>query len=645
MANNKNNEPTDTDKHKTAPELPEESTPDFSKEPTKTKNVESPSESEADNTDTVQASDANAHESTDIEPAADDDSNNKQSTPPQTAPETAPAPQKHSHRVKAFFAAYWRKKKWTIPVTIVAVLLILLAVPFTRYKLLGLFIHKQVHVVVMDNTTHTPVSGATVMLGGKTFKTDGTGKVADKVKPGPAQLTVTKQYYKTLMQNVVVGLSSSGNTYNVSLQAVGRQVPVKVIDKVTGKGLAGAEIKVIDTEAKTDGSGNATVVVPTDTKDPQATISLHGYNNLTAAIQVTDKVVEANTFAVVPAGKLYFLSNKSGKLDVVKTNLDGSDRQTVVAGTGNEDRNNTSLLASRDWKYLALLSRRDGKNASVYLIDTTKGDKLITMDEGDATFTFTGWSGNSFVYQVSRNDPQPTQSAQVIKAFNAASGKLQTLDQTAALNADPNAHQTLSSLYLVDDQLLYAKNWIPVNYSIIISNQAELTSIKVDGSAKKIVRTFGLSPGAKAYGVSVDLRAYEPHGVYLHFNDGVKDSYYEYEDGKVQEKALTSDDFWNAPYPTYLQSPNGNNTFWSESRDGKNVLFIGDQDAGSKKEIAAASEYTPYGWYTDKYVLVSKNSSELYIQTADGSKPPLKITDYYKPAIDYRGYGGGYGGL
>jgi hypothetical protein len=29
--------------------------------------------------------------------------------------------------------------------------------------------------------------------------------------------------------------------------------------------------------------------------------------------------------------------------------------------------------------------------------------------------------------------------------------------------------------------------------------------------------------------------------------------------------------------------------------------------------------------------------------TAGGT--PYKITDYYKPAINYQGYGGGYGGL
>jgi hypothetical protein len=60
------------------------------------------------------------------------------------------------------------------------------------------------------------------------------------------------------------------------------------------------------------------------------------------------------------------------------------------------------------------------------------------------------------------------------------------------------------------------------------------------------------------------------------------------------------------------------------------------------------SDYSPYGWFSDSYTLVSKNASELYIMPTSGpakSRQPLKITDYYKPAQTYVGYGYGYGGL
>ena len=75
-----------------------------------------------------------------------------------------------------------------------------------------------------------------------------------------------------------------------------------------------------------------------------------------------------------------------------------------------------------------------------------------------------------------------------------------------------------------------------------------------------------------------------------------------------------------------------------------NTLFIGDSSGGSGKQIATLSDYDTYGWYTDDYLLVSKNGSELYIMPVSGGTP-IKISDYNKPAQNFNGYGGGYGGL
>jgi hypothetical protein len=74
-----------------------------------------------------------------------------------------------------------------------------------------------------------------------------------------------------------------------------------------------------------------------------------------------------------------------------------------------------------------------------------------------------------------------------------------------------------------------------------------------------------------------------------------------------------TDEKFNKSYPTFLISPTGDNTFWYEARDGKNSLFVGDSRGDKGNEVATLSEYTPYGWYSDGYILVSKNGSELYI--------------------------------
>src|SRR5437016_2106406 len=52
------------------------------------------------------------------------------------------------------------------------------------------------------------------------------------------------------------------------------------------------------------------------------------------------------------------------------------------------------------------------------------------------------------------------------------------------------------------------------------------------------------------------------------------------------------------------------------------------------KTIANLSDYHPYGWYGDKYLLVTKNSTELYIMdvkglpTGQAGGAPVEITDF-----------------
>ncbi len=558
------------------------------------------------------------------------------------------------NKCKRFFATYWAKKKWTIPVTILAIIVALLIIPFTRYAILGLFVKSQVQVTVVDSKTGKPVSSATVSLKGQSLKTDGRGVATGKVPVGSGTLQVAKQYYTTTSKNVTVTLVGSHNTLVVVLAATGRQVPIQVTNRITGTPLDGVTIKVLNTEAKTDKNGTAVIVLPTTNATQPVTISLSGYNTLTTNVQVTDQVVAANSFSLTPAGKLYFLSNQSGNIDVVKTNLDGTDRQVVLAGTGNEDPNSTSLLASRDWKYLALLAKRGGNTAAVYLIDTST-DKLSTIDSGNADFSFIGWSDDSFVYETARNNYQSWQSGAVsLKSFNAQTGKLITLDTTNATgtsNYDAKYEALFSNnVQFVGDTIVYSKLWYTYpGYINATGQQNTLNAINADGTDKKVVAS---QDATVAYFGT--LYQYKPDElvVQVSYVDNSPATYYEYKSDGSYAKDTDSDNIsalnssiQTASYRTYLQSPSGKQTFWSDQRDGKNALFVGDANGQNEKQIADLSEYTQYGWYTDRYLLVSKNSSELYILPADGSTAPQKITDYYKPPINYRGYGGGYGGL
>jgi len=550
----------------------------------------------------------------------------------------------HWQRFKDFMAGWWGspRKRW---ITIGAIIIVLAAVglvPFTRYNVAGLVMKASVTVRAVDSKTGAPVSGAKVELAGQAVETDANGKAVLHVRAGSKTLQVSKQYYTGSMQKELVALS--GNSFKASLVALGRQVKVKVVNKVTGKPVADALVNGGGAKGKTDKNGMATLVLGSGTTIQEVSVSLGGYN--TAKVHVTAAGdVAKNTFSITPAGKLYFLSNLSGKIDVVKTNLDGTDRQTVLAGTGTEDRNSTSLLASRDWKYLALLSKRSGSNASLYLIDTTNNDGLTTIDEGNANFSLVGWSGDRFIYKVFRNTVsqwQPNQQA--LKSFDPTTGHTLLLDQTqgSGTGSSDFAQQSFGTPYLMGNQVVYAKGWNAsyYNYSTELAGKtAELDTVGADGSGHKVLKTF--TPGSSYSYIDLSANLYEPEGLYLNFEG----SFYKYDDGKVTTTTdVNNETFDSGSYPTYLLSPSGNSVFWADQRDGKNTLFVGDEDAEGQKQIASLSDYNTYGWFTDDYLLVSKNSSELYVMPAAGGTP-LKITDYYKPAINYNGYGGGYGGL
>ena len=551
-------------------------------------------------------------------------------------------------------------KWWSTPRTrngsiasLVLVVVVLGAVPFTRYNLAGLVMKSSATVSVLDSKTGAPVSGAKVVLAGVSAETDAKGRATVKVHPGSKKVEISKAYYKSTSQSELVAFS--GNNFNLKIVALGRQVRIKVVDKITTKPVSGATITIQGTKTKTDAKGLATVVLASSATTQTASLSSDNFNSLQATITASGDVAK-NTFSLTPAGKLYFLSNLSGKIDVVKTNLDGSDRQTVLAGTGNEDRYSTSLLASRDWKYLALLSKRSGDTASLYLIDTTNGDKLSTVDQGNANFSLVGWSGDRFVYRVDRNSVQNWQpNAQALKSFDPTTGHSLTLDQTEGSGSDANsyARQNFGDIYLLGSQVVYAKAWqgygVTSTY-VLADKKAELDTINADGSGGRTIKSFAPNsyPTYTNGYTSISLGAvlYEPSGLYVSFFHDNTTDYYDYEDGKIAaDPNLNDDKFQSAQYATtYLFSPSGNSTFWADQRDGKSTLFVGDDDGKNEKQIASLSDYNNYGWFTDNYLLVSKNSSELYIMPVGGGTA-FKITDYYKPAINYQGYGGGYGGL
>jgi hypothetical protein len=557
------------------------------------------------------------------------------------APEPKEKPM-HTSKLKKLHEWVCTHKKFTIPAGVILVLAVLAAVPVTRFAIAGLFWKQDFPVVVVDSETHKPVSSASVMLQGKLMHTDNKGKVVEHVKVGKATLAVSKQYYKAATATVTVSIMKPKAAYQITLQATGRQVPVTVVNKISGKPVSNAVIVAAKTQVRTDAKGEAVMVLPSGAAEYAVSISLNGYNTVTGKIKVTTQTDPANTFRVTPVGKLYFLSNASGKLDVIKSDLDGQNRQVVLAGTGNEEKTNTVLLASRDWKHVALLSKRDGgTNAKLFLIETTDNDKLTTMDEGDASFALLGWSGDRFVYTVTRNQvPQGQPKRQALKSYQASTDKIVALDETSA---DSNGTEVIADSYILGSEVVYVKNRDSNRLSTF-------NSVQSDGTQKKVIKTYQNAPNGYGYSGYLETKPAEFNEIYLRHTSGSDPaSRDEYVDGKIAASTISDSQYNDQTYLTFIVSPSGNKTFWTDFRDGKNVFFVGDVKGENGKQLPGSSDdYAAYGWYTDDYLLVTKKGSEMFIMPVDGLpggiQKALKISDYYKPNYFIRGYGYGYGG-
>lgn len=570
----------------------------------------------------------------------------------------AKAPTKNQHKLQRFWAYYKSHKKLAIPLTALALVALILGVPATRYPVLGIALKKDVTVTVLDSKTNKPISSVDLSLAGKIAKTSQDGKATfQKVPVGNKQLKATKKYYQDQTSSAFVPIGSNGSA-QISMNATGRQVKVYVFNRLNGKPLKDAKVSAAGTEATTDEKGNTTIVLPADADTQQAKITNTGFNDGSLKIKVMESEVadNENSIGITPVGKIYFLSKRTGKINVMKSNLDGTNAEVVLAATGSEDDGDTIMLASQDWKYLALKSKRNGagKPASLYLIDTASGDKLTTMDEGDATFTLVGWSGHNFAYQVQRDKVQFWQPNKYsLKSYDAEAGKINVLDNTAGEGSGVSNYygtdyrsEYYTSPILVGDTLHYGKVWSSGIYtadgSALAGKQSGFYSIKINGQDKKTLKSFAANDVN-----SMESKLYKPREVYYRtYGKNGTSQFYEVENGAVQTKGDLTAQFY-AFYPTYLYDPSNKQTFWAESRDGKNTLFIGDNEGDNSKEIATLAEYAAYGWYTDQYVLLSKNSSELYVTGADKLDTNFitKITDYHKPSTTFYGYGGGYGGL
>ena len=534
-----------------------------------------------------------------------------------------------------------RKRKLIVALIIVALLVgTFMAVPFLRYGFAGLFVSKQVVLTVVDSANQKPVSDAKVSLGRYDGVTDAKGRaVINGVPVGEYTLEVTKKNYKLLAGTHTVPILMPAKDTTRKVQATGRTVTATFTNGISGQPIAGVAVDVEGSTAVSDDKGVANIVVPIKQTEQVGTAKAEGYNTAEVKVQMKTNDDQKISVKLTPTGKLYFLSKRTGTINVMSADLDGANQAVVLQGTGKELDGETSLLPSPNWSSLMLIARRDADRAKLYSLTTNGQLKLV--DDADVSYQPIGWVAGRFYYKTVSNSLAGWQNkAETIASYNPESGQRQEVDGTlgSGTNYYDMVAQHFTTPAIVDGKVVYAKYWNYGGYVMEKSRSTNIVAVTVEGNIKTVLKEVPAT--TDIYG---DAGLTKP-GVYVvrlgRPNNGKE--YYQYSAGKVAASTIDDTAFYNNRV-SYQMSPDGSRAFWAEVRDGKTIAFEASKDLTGGTQVSA-TDYAPYGWYTDSYVLYSKNMSELYIAPAgsplDGAH---KITDYHK-AAGYQGYGWGAGG-
>ncbi len=542
----------------------------------------------------------------------------------------------HQSKLKRFWAT--KKGKFiTIIGAIIVIIAVLLAIPTTRYGALGYVLKKNVQIVVIDSATNKPVSQAEVTIAGKTVKTSPSGEADIAAVPvGQYTIKVVKKYYKDDSIAFTVPILSNPQKANVSFVATGRQVQFKVANTLNSNALLEkAVLTVGDTSAATDANGVATIVLPTGKPTLAGTLALGGYNTAAVTVNVTEQSGQ-NNFTLTPTGNVYFVSNQSGALDIMKSNLDGTGQAVLVKGTNNL-QNQMSFTLSKDQRYAAFYQDRAGSGTpQLYVIDTQSGAIKQIDQSTDASIFAIGWSGHQFVYSLFSNIIQtwnPGQSK--IMSYNADSGKLVTIDQTQPLNVGNQYDYTaefFGTPVILNGKLVYERTWGTNGYSAP-QGQATIRVVNVDGTGAQTLKTFDATQRSSA-----DQRPFAPNLVVIKVSlNGGSSAYYQY-DGSSLKASAVNDAQYYSQIPTYYASLDGTHTAWSEVRNGKNTILVGDANANNPQVIADQVDNVMYSWYGNDYLLLTKNNELDIVPATPPASGAVQITKIANFATNARYY-------
>jgi hypothetical protein len=505
------------------------------------------------------------------------------------------------------------------PLLVVLVVALFAFVPVLKYGFLNLFSSTSASILVVDDETLAPIKDATVKLDGKTAETNEKGLASLKgINYGVAKYSVSKEAYSTLtLKGKITGNTTLGP---VKLHSTGVAVNFKATNTLSHQSILDFTVSIANTNisAQSNKAGIATLKVPAY-KLGKLTFDASGgsYNDaqLTSVISANEPAAPIGV-ALTPAGKHYFLSNQSGKIDVYSANLDGTDPAVIIPGTGSED-NSTTLTVSPDGTHAALVSKRDKETAAdgtvenaLYLVDFSK-KTIKRLDSGAIDMSVVGWSDNShIIYSVDDGAYNQPDSAK-LKLVNIDSGQISTLYSAQYSNGYFFYNEDPSHVYFMENDDTVA------DYGI--------NSINV--TTQKTQRIYDTPPD------NDQLVHFQPNRSSFEINN----QWYTLNLSSQQVAAGTQPSV-QGEGDYYTPSPDGTEYAWTETRDGQSSLIVGNGQSLSNARLVIRNPVvtTILDWSNPNYITYNSVTPD---DTADyivymPTGVVTKISDVFTPSYN-----------
>jgi hypothetical protein len=516
-------------------------------------------------------------------------------------------------RLKNGWNKWWDnpwKRYGTITAAALIIGLVAFVAPIRAMVLNTVGVRSSIQLTVFDGATNLPLQNAVVQVDNKSVKTDANGAAkVTGIHLGKRDVQVSKVAFATHRAQLNLGIRII-DLGDVTLKPVGTQLTYIFTDYLSGKPIADVSLQGGEATAKSDKNGKAVITIqPSDAVDIKITAEKEGYR--TDSLTAPADVKSSTGHKLVPATHVVFVSKESGKYDVYKMYLDGTDRSVLLAGTGLETQAIATLPNASGENVAIASSRDDRRNSDGYLLTALN---IVNVATGDRTnieyaeqINLIGWRGGTLVYQ---------QTVAGASAANPNRQKIIAYDISANKRYQLAAANYFTGIQLVGGTVYYTVS------ATDPSSQPIFARVSLDGSGKKTLLTGSIWSLLRTGYDTMKLQT--------------SDAWYQYTLGAAQPVVSTPVSDYTSRY--YVDSPDGKTSAWVDTRDINGVLIARNLATAKEAELTTQKYLqAPLYWLSDSIVVYrvsgSNEVADYAVSIAGGQ--PKKLADVSLTGIRY----------